>query len=35
MATIRVQAEPFDTGAELARLTEGRTDIGAAAASRR
>jgi molybdopterin synthase catalytic subunit len=28
MATIRVQAEPFDTGAELARLTEGRTDIG-------
>ncbi len=28
MATIRVQAEAFDTGAELARLTEGRTDIG-------
>jgi len=28
MATIRVQIEPFDTGAELARLFAGRTDIG-------
>ena len=28
MATIRVQSEPFDTGAELARLIAGRTDIG-------
>jgi molybdopterin synthase catalytic subunit len=28
MATVRVQAEPFDTGAELARLLAGRTDIG-------
>ncbi len=28
---IRVQAEPFDTGAELARFAEGRTDIGAVA----
>lgn len=26
---VRVQSEPFDTGAEAARLTEGRTDIGA------
>jgi molybdopterin synthase catalytic subunit len=25
---IRVQQEPFDAGAELARLTAGRTDIG-------
>ncbi len=25
---IRVQAEDFDVGAELARLTEGRTDVG-------
>ena len=25
---IRVQAEDFDVGAELARLTDGRTDIG-------
>jgi len=25
---IRVQAEPFDTAAELARLKQGRTDIG-------
>ncbi|MBV8911692.1 MAG: molybdenum cofactor biosynthesis protein MoaE [Acetobacteraceae bacterium] len=28
MATVRVQAEPFDSGAELARLLAGRTDIG-------
>ena len=28
MATVRVQTDPFDTGAELARLTVGRTDIG-------
>ncbi len=28
MATVRVQPEPFDTGAELARLTAGRHDIG-------
>ena len=28
MSTIRVQAEAFDTGAEIARLTEGRPDIG-------
>ena len=28
MFTIRVQTEPFDTGAELAALLEGRTDIG-------
>ena len=28
---VRVQAEPFDVGAELARLTAGRTDIGALA----
>jgi molybdopterin synthase catalytic subunit len=28
MATSRVQSEPFDTGAELARLLAGRTDIG-------
>ena len=28
MATVRVQAEPFDTGQEIARLTAGRTDIG-------
>ncbi len=27
--TIRVQAEDFDTAAEAAKLTEGRTDIGA------
>lgn len=27
--TIRVQAEPFDVAAETARLTGGRTDIGA------
>jgi molybdopterin synthase catalytic subunit len=26
---IRVQAEPFDAGAEIAALTAGRTDIGA------
>ena len=26
--TIRVQAEPFDLGAELASLTSGRTDVG-------
>ena len=30
--TVRVQAEPFDTSAETARLTEGRTDIGAVVA---
>ncbi len=28
MPTIRVQTEPFDTGAEIAALTEGRVDIG-------
>ncbi len=28
---IRVQQEPFDTGAELAALSAGRTDIGAVA----
>ncbi len=28
---IRVQAEPFDAGAELAALTAGRTDIGGVA----
>jgi molybdopterin synthase catalytic subunit len=26
---VRLQSEPFDTGAEIARLTEGRTDVGA------
>lgn len=26
---VRVQAEPFDTAAEAAALTEGRTDVGA------
>ncbi|MGL5362647.1 MAG: molybdenum cofactor biosynthesis protein MoaE [Bosea sp. (in: a-proteobacteria)] len=29
MATIRVQSEPFDLQAEIARLCAGRTDIGA------
>src|SRR4051794_32088988 len=28
MATVRVQSEPFDAGAELALLLAGRTDIG-------
>ncbi|MBV9653488.1 MAG: molybdenum cofactor biosynthesis protein MoaE [Acetobacteraceae bacterium] len=28
MATVRVQREPFDIGAEIAALTAGRTDIG-------
>lgn len=28
MATVRVQAEPFDIGAEFSALTAGRTDIG-------
>jgi molybdopterin synthase catalytic subunit len=28
MATIRVQAGPFDIGAELAALTSGRTEVG-------
>ena len=28
MATVRVQPDPFDAGAELARLLAGRTDIG-------
>lgn len=28
MATVRVQAEAFDTGAELAALLAGRTDVG-------
>ena len=28
MATVRVQAEPFDSGAELALLLAGRTDVG-------
>ena len=27
--TVRVQAEPFDTAAETAKLTGGRTDVGA------
>jgi len=31
-ATIRVQAEDFDTGAEIARLTDGRPDLGAVVA---
>lgn len=30
--TVRVQAEPFDVAAETARLTEGRTDVGAVVA---
>ena len=29
MATIRIQREDFDAGAEVARLSEGRRDIGA------
>ena len=28
MLTIRIQATPFDTGAEITALTAGRTDIG-------
>lgn len=28
MATVRVQAAPFDTGVEMAALLSGRTDIG-------
>ena len=28
MATVRVQAEAFDTGAEISALLAGRTDIG-------
>ena len=28
MATVRVQAEPFDAGAEIAALLAGRTDVG-------
>jgi molybdopterin synthase catalytic subunit len=28
VATIRVQSEPFDVGAEMSALTAGRTDIG-------
>ncbi len=28
MARVAVQTEPFDTGAEIAALTEGRTDVG-------
>ncbi len=28
MATVRVQSEPFDAGAEMAALTQGRADIG-------
>ena len=28
MATVRVQAEPFDPGAEIAALLAGRTDVG-------
>lgn len=31
MATVRVQAEPFDVAAEVAAATAGRTDIGAVA----
>src|SRR3954462_8597489 len=31
-ATIRLQREPFDTGAETVALTQGRTDIGAVVA---
>ena len=27
---VRLQAEPFDTGIEIARLTAGRTEVGAA-----
>ncbi|PSC03002.1 molybdopterin synthase catalytic subunit [Alsobacter soli] len=27
--SVRIQAEPFDTAAEVARLAEGRTDVGA------
>ncbi|MFC5066775.1 molybdenum cofactor biosynthesis protein MoaE [Flaviflagellibacter deserti] len=26
---VRLQSEPFDAGAEIARLTKGRTDVGA------
>ena len=29
--TVRIQGENFDVGAEIARLTQGRTDIGAVA----
>ena len=29
VATIRLQREDFDAGAEVARLTNGRTDVGA------
>ncbi len=32
MATVRVQAPPFDAGVESAALTHGRTDIGAVVA---
>lgn len=32
MRVVRVQAEPFDAGAEQARLVDGRTDIGAVVA---
>ena len=28
MMRVRVQAEPFDAGAEIARLIEGRPEIG-------
>lgn len=28
MPTVRVQPHPFDTGAEIAALTHGRTDVG-------
>lgn len=28
MATVRVQAAPFDTGAEIAAILSGRTDVG-------
>jgi len=31
MASVRVQTEDFDVGAELARLTAGRTDVGGVA----
>ena len=31
MPHVRVQAQPFDVGREIAALTEGRTDVGAVA----
>jgi len=29
--TVRLQREDFDVGAEIARLSQGRTDVGAVA----